>query len=721
MMTVRLIFAAILLVAAEESVEEQYPLHEAVYQQDVARLQELAASEGNIDHKDYGGRTALHCAAISDWSEGAIWLLANRADPNARDRQERTPLHWAAQSGSEHVAKLLLTVRADSEARDCAGRTPLHLAAMGNQPALVRLLVTKGAVVDARGNRRQTPLHWAATYGHQEVAEALIEGGADLNAADNELNTALHRAIRSDRYEFAEVLVKKGADVNQTNMFCRRPDVEKMVEFLRQDEEKLREHRARITAAAIAAAHRSRAKTASRSKGRPPVQPGTPTGEGQPDKKSIIDALGSWLEATDAPPVSQDGLADTFDPQEIFKDAPPLDSKDGPKIIQSGNSKPSRIASRKRSSSTRPPVTLSGTTSQKQGSGRMSRSAVPQGASSSKDGARSPSARSKQNTSPPGDEIGALLGLQDGAQAPQVPGSDVHKDQSNKDSEGRPSLIAAAEEGRLPVVKLLLKQGADVDTRDPYGFTPLHRAAEKGHTEVMELLLNAGCDPDAREDLGKTPLHRAAAEGQRTAVELLFKAGADPNALDLMQRTPYEAAQKSGHEEVARFLLETTDQQGATRTVRLAAGALEEDSDAQAQGAGGDFSLTGITPAAGVLGWTIIATPFVISLFFLICFWTVYAKAGQHGWACVVPIYGALVWLRIAGKPDWWLILLHLPFVQLFALLLASVGVARNFQKGPCFGIGLYLFGFIFYPILALGSAVYNPEVYHMRQKELGS
>ena len=88
--------------------------------------------------------------------------------------------------------------------------------------------------------------------------------------------------------------------------------------------------------------------------------------------------------------------------------------------------------------------------------------------------------------------------------------------------------------------------------------------------------------------------------------------------------------------------------------------------------------------------------------------WKVFTKAGQPGWALFIPSYNAIVWLRVCGKPAWWIILLIIPIVNLIITLLASLGMAKNFGKSAGFGIGLWLLGPIFLLILAFGDAKYQ-------------
>ena len=82
-----------------------------------------------------------------------------------------------------------------------------------------------------------------------------------------------------------------------------------------------------------------------------------------------------------------------------------------------------------------------------------------------------------------------------------------------------------------------------------------------------------------------------------------------------------------------------------------------------------------------------------------------YTKAGQRGWAAIVPIYNLIVSLRIARRPLWWIVLLLIPFVNIVTSIIVGMSTAKNFSNGTGFGVGLALLPFIFYPILGFGSA----------------
>ena len=110
--------------------------------------------------------------------------------------------------------------------------------------------------------------------------------------------------------------------------------------------------------------------------------------------------------------------------------------------------------------------------------------------------------------------------------------------------------------------------------------------------------------------------------------------------------------------------------------------------------------------AVGVIG--IVYLVFIILM--VVCLWKIFSKAGEPGWASIVPIYNIVVMLKISGKPWWWLLLLFIPFVNFIIMILAMLGLAKNFGKGGGFAVGLVFLGFIFFPILAFGDARFQGQ-----------
>ena len=100
-----------------------------------------------------------------------------------------------------------------------------------------------------------------------------------------------------------------------------------------------------------------------------------------------------------------------------------------------------------------------------------------------------------------------------------------------------------------------------------------------------------------------------------------------------------------------------------------------------------------------------------IVLMMIASIWKVFVKAGQPGWAALVPIYNIMILLKITGKPTWWLVLFCVPVVNFVVMILVVVALAKSFGKGTGFGMGMLFFGFVFYPILGFGDSAYTAPV----------
>jgi len=97
-----------------------------------------------------------------------------------------------------------------------------------------------------------------------------------------------------------------------------------------------------------------------------------------------------------------------------------------------------------------------------------------------------------------------------------------------------------------------------------------------------------------------------------------------------------------------------------------------------------------------------------IIVLMIVSAWKVFTKAGQPGWAAIIPIYNIVVLLKIVGKPLWWIVGLIIPIVNFVVLVLVMLALAKAFGKGVGFAIGLMLLGFVFMPILAFSDAKYT-------------
>lgn len=119
---------------------------------------------------------------------------------------------------------------------------------------------------------------------------------------------------------------------------------------------------------------------------------------------------------------------------------------------------------------------------------------------------------------------------------------------------------------------------------------------------------------------------------------------------------------------------------------------------------------TSASPIGLAMGSGMIVMWLLIMAVIIAALWKVFVKAGEPGWAAIVPIYNFIVMIKIAGKPLWWIVLMFIPFVNFVVGILITVSLAHNFGKRAGFAAGLLFLPFIFYPILAWGDATYQPQ-----------
>lgn len=131
------------------------------------------------------------------------------------------------------------------------------------------------------------------------------------------------------------------------------------------------------------------------------------------------------------------------------------------------------------------------------------------------------------------------------------------------------------------------------------------------------------------------------------------------------------------------------------------------------------YSSSSSGDAAGALiGLMFSGVFFVIWLAFIVAvlggMWKVFTKAGQPGWAALVPIYNIYVLTQIVGRPAWWVVL---PFASVIPVVgwIVALGseiilmndLSKSYGKDTGFTIGLVILPPVFIPILGWGQAQY--------------
>src|SRR5699024_959355 len=79
--------------------------------------------------------------------------------------------------------------------------------------------------------------------------------------------------------------------------------------------------------------------------------------------------------------------------------------------------------------------------------------------------------------------------------------------------------------------------------------------------------------------------------------------------------------------------------------------------------------------------------------------WKLYIKAGHKAWEAAIPVYNAVILMKIINRPKWWVILLFIPVVNLIMFPVVWVETLRSFGKNKTIDtllgvitLGLYIY-----------------------------
>jgi len=117
---------------------------------------------------------------------------------------------------------------------------------------------------------------------------------------------------------------------------------------------------------------------------------------------------------------------------------------------------------------------------------------------------------------------------------------------------------------------------------------------------------------------------------------------------------------------------------------------------------GSSGSLVAAYVAFGIVGYILVA----------FAYFGIFRKAEQPTWAAFVPIVNIYYLLKTVGRPWWWLlILLLVPCLNVIFYLIVAYDLARSFDHGVAFWIGLIFLSIIFLYILGYGSSQYRGPI----------
>ncbi|KAI9772775.1 MAG: hypothetical protein M1839_002320 [Geoglossum umbratile] len=159
--------------------------------------------------------SALAAAALRGHKDVVEYLLSSGADPNAQSGAFGTVLQVASVGGCYAAVKLLVDAGADINSQGGEYNTALIAAATHEHNNVVALLIENGANIDIGSRMHGTTLYQAALAGDVKMVTIFLLAGADVNEIGDSDGTALYAAARSGSIPLVRTLIRSGADVNK--------------------------------------------------------------------------------------------------------------------------------------------------------------------------------------------------------------------------------------------------------------------------------------------------------------------------------------------------------------------------------------------------------------------------------------------------------------------------------------------------------------------------
>lgn len=109
----------------------------------------------------------------------------------------------------------------------------------------------------------------------------------------------------------------------------------------------------------------------------------------------------------------------------------------------------------------------------------------------------------------------------------------------------------------------------------------------------------------------------------------------------------------------------------------------------------------------GAGGTLNIVLSIIVAIVFVVGMWKMFVKAGDAGWASIIPIYNIYVLFKITWGIGIKFLLLLIPIVNIYIYIKTQIKLAKAFGKGGGFVAGLIFLAPIFYAILGFSDAKY--------------
>jgi signal peptidase I len=114
-----------------------------------------------------------------------------------------------------------------------------------------------------------------------------------------------------------------------------------------------------------------------------------------------------------------------------------------------------------------------------------------------------------------------------------------------------------------------------------------------------------------------------------------------------------------------------------------------------------------------ITGWLLLFL--IVQVVHFLGTWKLYIKAGRKAWEAAVPVYNAVILMKIINRPRWWTLLLFIPIVNLIMFPVIWVETIRSFGRNNATDTALVL--------ITLGLYIYyinyTQDVAYIKDRDL--
>lgn len=96
----------------------------------------------------------------------------------------------------------------------------------------------------------------------------------------------------------------------------------------------------------------------------------------------------------------------------------------------------------------------------------------------------------------------------------------------------------------------------------------------------------------------------------------------------------------------------------------------------------------------------------VITVISIAALWIVFQKAGEEGWAAIIPFYNKYVLYKITWGNGWYFLLLLIPIANIVIDIITKIKLAKAFGKGGGWACGLIFLYPVFLCITAFDKSI---------------